>query len=231
MTYRRPDGRVLVAPRKAFSRLDVFHAAHGICEVCGTDVGVLEKALGTVRTMLGLDTRALHAAMRANGWHPFRPLWEVDHRVPLWEGGEDMASNLCLLCQRCHAQKTRTEAARHGRKLRSDRRRTDRRDRGGWCAGAGRRPRLRRQGLDRVLTCPRCGSVLPLTMIWRGKVFRHRPSGVPGDQANTSLAGRVGASNQRGPAARADREPAVGQERSQQEAAVAREESSHGRGP
>lgn len=35
--------------------------------------------------------------------------YEIDHRVPLHLGGSNAASNLALLCSRCHKHKTRTE--------------------------------------------------------------------------------------------------------------------------
>lgn len=40
-------------------------------------------------------------------------LWlEVDHIVPLFNGGHDTASNLQLLCLPCHLIKSRAEAAK-----------------------------------------------------------------------------------------------------------------------
>lgn len=36
---------------------------------------------------------------------------EVDHKVPLWQGGSDAESNLWSLCRECHAAKTAQEAA------------------------------------------------------------------------------------------------------------------------
>ena len=36
--------------------------------------------------------------------------YEVDHRVPLCDGGTDVADNLQLLCAQCHARKTYDEA-------------------------------------------------------------------------------------------------------------------------
>jgi 5-methylcytosine-specific restriction protein A len=37
---------------------------------------------------------------------------QVDHRIPLAEGGTDDASNLQWLCVDCHRQKTEREKAR-----------------------------------------------------------------------------------------------------------------------
>ena len=37
---------------------------------------------------------------------------EIDHRVPLAEGGQDVEDNLQPLCKRCHAAKTERERKR-----------------------------------------------------------------------------------------------------------------------
>lgn len=50
------------------------------------------------------------AVCRAAGrWTEAR---EVDHVVPLWDGGTDALANLQGLCIACHAQKSAGEAAR-----------------------------------------------------------------------------------------------------------------------
>ena len=38
--------------------------------------------------------------------------YQVDHTVPLWEGGEDTIENCTAMCPGCHAQKTQQEAIR-----------------------------------------------------------------------------------------------------------------------
>lgn len=43
---------------------------------------------------------------------PPRLAVEVDHRVPLWEGGADDDSNRQALSLECHDRKTKAEAAR-----------------------------------------------------------------------------------------------------------------------
>lgn len=40
---------------------------------------------------------------------------EVDHRIPLWDGGSNADSNLQSLNAGCHARKTSAEAARRAR--------------------------------------------------------------------------------------------------------------------
>lgn len=42
--------------------------------------------------------------------------FEVDHTVPLWNGGEDEPKNASALCANCHAKKTQNEAIERNRK-------------------------------------------------------------------------------------------------------------------
>lgn len=44
-----------------------------------------------------------------------RPGAEVDHKVPLWDGGTDDEDNKWLLCRPCHEEKTAAEATRRAR--------------------------------------------------------------------------------------------------------------------
>lgn len=44
--------------------------------------------------------------------------FEVDHTIPLWQGGLDDASNLKALCPNCHASKTQLEAIQRAEKRR-----------------------------------------------------------------------------------------------------------------
>lgn len=46
--------------------------------------------------------------------HPTTNL-EVDHRTPLWAGGDNALSNLWLLCIDCHKRKTAAEAGQRRR--------------------------------------------------------------------------------------------------------------------
>ena len=43
-----------------------------------------------------------------------RPAQEVDHRIPLWEGGTDDEANLQSINRECHVLKTAEEAKRRG---------------------------------------------------------------------------------------------------------------------
>jgi 5-methylcytosine-specific restriction protein A len=44
--------------------------------------------------------------------HGPRAATQVDHTIPLWEGGRDDESNRQNLCDDCHAEKTADEAKR-----------------------------------------------------------------------------------------------------------------------
>jgi hypothetical protein len=35
--------------------------------------------------------------------------FEIDHQIPLWDGGLDESSNMWALCSGCHSQKTEDE--------------------------------------------------------------------------------------------------------------------------
>jgi hypothetical protein len=49
-------------------------------------------------------------ALRDRGFVPRRSLWELDHIVPLVDGGSHEPSNLQTLCTPCHKKKTAQEA-------------------------------------------------------------------------------------------------------------------------
>lgn len=36
---------------------------------------------------------------------------DVDHKLPLYQGGDDVPSNVQVLCRPCHKRKTRRDAA------------------------------------------------------------------------------------------------------------------------
>ncbi|MCH2187426.1 HNH endonuclease [Myxococcota bacterium] len=56
-------------------------------------------------------------ALRERGFVPRRSLWEVDHIIPLVDGGSHDMTNLQSLCTPCHKRKTAAEAT--ARALRS----------------------------------------------------------------------------------------------------------------
>ncbi len=98
------------------------------CEAPGCDVnpGVLTSRLEAVKVAANRVSRSdwpyvilrpLFAQqwLRRQGFNPSLPLGVADHIVPIWEGGADGESNLQLLCQPCHREKTSGEARRRAR--------------------------------------------------------------------------------------------------------------------
>jgi 5-methylcytosine-specific restriction endonuclease McrA len=86
-------------PREA--RRLVRRRDRGICADCGLDT----YALGRRHRGRG-STRKL----RALGFKPRKSLWELDHIVPLIDGGGHDLTNLQTLCTPCHKRKTAVEA-------------------------------------------------------------------------------------------------------------------------
>lgn len=41
--------------------------------------------------------------------------WHMDHVIPLWRGGDDLESNMQVLCIPCHKVKTAAEATERAR--------------------------------------------------------------------------------------------------------------------
>lgn len=92
--YNRSD------PREA--RRLVRKRDRGFCVACGLDTYALRRRI---------RGRGSHRKLRELGFLPRRSLWELDHVLPLVEGGGHELSNLQTLCVPCHRHKTRREAA------------------------------------------------------------------------------------------------------------------------
>jgi 5-methylcytosine-specific restriction endonuclease McrA len=91
--YEASDPRVL--------RTTVRKRDRGVCCSCGVDTNRLRREL---------RGKGRAAKLRALGFHPRRSLWELDHVVPLIEGGDHGGSNLQTLCVPCHRRKSAVEA-------------------------------------------------------------------------------------------------------------------------
>lgn len=87
----------------------------GICRQCGIDTIALHDAITYVHSKFEAFApgwghppefwefkRAI--GVRASRWP--KSLWDVDHRIPVLEGGSDDLSNLQTLCLECHYRKT-----------------------------------------------------------------------------------------------------------------------------
>jgi 5-methylcytosine-specific restriction endonuclease McrA len=91
--YNATDPREV---RKRLRRRD-----RGVCARCGLDTIALRRELAG---------RGMTRKLRARGFVPRRSLWEVDHVVPLIDGGSHGLDNLQTLCTPCHKTKTAEEA-------------------------------------------------------------------------------------------------------------------------
>jgi len=104
-TYNASD------PREARRR--VRRRDRGICAECGVDTYALRrkfKKMGRGRTR----------ALREQGYKPRQSLWELDHIVPLIDGGTHSDDNLQTLCTPCHTKKTAAEARERAERARAD---------------------------------------------------------------------------------------------------------------
>jgi 5-methylcytosine-specific restriction endonuclease McrA len=83
----------------------------GHCASCGLDTYALKRSI---------KGKGSHRKLRELGFKPRKSLWELDHVVPLIDGGTHEAANLQTLCTPCHKRKTATEASRRGNRRRSE---------------------------------------------------------------------------------------------------------------
>ena len=88
-------------PRLARQR--VRRRDRGRCAACGVDTHVIRREV---------QGRGRAKKLRALGYKARGSLWELDHVVPLIDGGSHDESNLQTLCTPCHKKKTATEARR-----------------------------------------------------------------------------------------------------------------------
>lgn len=79
--YDDHDGRLRGRGLQA-RRMRLWAKAAGRCAMCHCLTGIAKDSM-----------------------HPFN----LDHRVPLYKGGEDIEDNLQLLCVPCHDKKTQTD--------------------------------------------------------------------------------------------------------------------------
>jgi len=75
----------------------------GRCADCGVDTYKVRRELRKIG-------RGRNRAMRERGYKPRQSFWELDHIVPLIDGGSHDDENLQTLCTPCHAAKTAGEA-------------------------------------------------------------------------------------------------------------------------
>jgi len=92
-TYNATD------PREA--RAIVQKRDRGICAACGLDTRKLKRSVAG---------RGRARRLRELGFKIRTSLWELDHIVPLIDGGSHELSNLQTLCTPCHKTKTAEES-------------------------------------------------------------------------------------------------------------------------
>lgn len=95
------------------------------CEICGVDWGGIERwwhdLMGTDRaTSLDLPRNLWRQIPRAWGMDPETSFLEVDHIVPIVEGGVTVPWNLRAICQVCHKQETAKLAARRAQSRKAE---------------------------------------------------------------------------------------------------------------
>ena len=96
-TYNATDPREL---RRLVRRRD-----RGICAVCQLNTYTLRRKL---------KGRGMAKRLREQGFVPRRSLWEVDHVIPLIDGGSHDLENLQTLCSPCHRKKSAEENRERG---------------------------------------------------------------------------------------------------------------------
>jgi 5-methylcytosine-specific restriction enzyme A len=118
----------------SYARQMVFRRDQGVCALCGTDTEAVQERLvkSWAATRNGGDqpAQAAFVAMveqlrqqgyTVNRWYPHRSLWQMDHIVPVVEGGGACGlENLRTLCTPCHKRVTRELAARRAAEKRGD---------------------------------------------------------------------------------------------------------------
>jgi 5-methylcytosine-specific restriction endonuclease McrA len=100
--YNATDPREL---RRRVRRRD-----RGVCALCRVNTYELRRAL---------KGRGMWARMRKRGFVPRQSLWELDHKVPLIDGGTHELSNLQTLCVPCHHKKSAREHSERAARIRA----------------------------------------------------------------------------------------------------------------
>lgn len=119
---------------------------HGVCAVCGVDTETLKRIsrrlpcvrlwavhydlerydrtrprtrMERARDRHQRRNQEIRRELQRRGWDMGRRLWDVDHIIPVVEGGGCCGlENLRTLCQRCHKRETAALAARRAEERR-----------------------------------------------------------------------------------------------------------------
>lgn len=108
-------------------RVHVEKRDKGVCALCGLDCLKLERELNELGALISCGGTAAVAALNKfriliaqhsiprhkHGFHYVRSLWEMDHVIPVVEGGGELGlENLRILCWACHRLETAKLAKR-----------------------------------------------------------------------------------------------------------------------
>jgi 5-methylcytosine-specific restriction endonuclease McrA len=130
------------------AKLRVKERDGGICAACGRDTVTRRLRRSRPITPRPGDTR--HAGPYCRAVWTERHAWELDHIVPLADGGGHELGNMQTLCRPCHRAKTAREAAERARRRRAA-------AQGGTPQAAAHRPGRPDQFGSLVETAPRTG--------------------------------------------------------------------------
>ncbi len=89
---------------------------HGICASCGRDT--VTRRLRKSRPITPRPDDARYAGAYCRAVWTERRAWELDHIVPLADGGSHELANMQTLCRPCHRTKTAREATERAQRRR-----------------------------------------------------------------------------------------------------------------
>jgi 5-methylcytosine-specific restriction endonuclease McrA len=98
-------------PREARRR--IRRRDRGICAECRVDTYAVRREIKKIG-------RGRTRELRSRGYKPRQSLWELDHIVPLIDGGTHDDENLQTLCTPCHTRKTAAEARARAERARAE---------------------------------------------------------------------------------------------------------------
>lgn len=132
LAHKRRGDRIRVKALTTAQRRAIIDRDAGICAECGLDTAECQRRVlaafrehsrGYTYTAIPRDARPAYIGERAGVSEAVarcvlvqrRQPVDVDHVVPVGEGGSNEPSNLRCLCSDCHREKTRDDAGRRAR--------------------------------------------------------------------------------------------------------------------